>query len=330
MSKKHGKHHRGQKRDQRMTDGDDLHGTAHAKRPSTARWASTIDANAESIPAALGAHREVSIPAAAGITVVEPGTRIDLGAVDADADGGLDKDWAKEALGRQRERIIALQERLYAERARSLLLVFQAIDTGGKDGTIRAVLKGVNPQGCTVASFKVPSSDERDHDFLWRYHARTPGRGMIGVFNRSHYEDVLVVRVKGLVPDAVWQSRYGRINDFEQLLTESGTTILKFFLHISKAEQKKRLEARIADPEKHWKFDPADLVRAEILGCLSAGLRGRALALLDPRAPWLVVPANHKWFRNYVIAKTVADTLEAMNPRFPEAAKGIADLTVPD
>lgn len=330
MSKKHGKHHRGQKRDHRMTDGDDLHGAASAKRPSTARWASTIDATAETMPATLGVHRQVPIPAAPGITVVEPGTRFDLGAVDADADGGLDKDWAKEALGRERERIVALQERLYAERARSLLLVFQAIDTGGKDGTIRAVLKGVNPQGCTVASFKVPSSDERDHDFLWRYHARTPGRGIIGVFNRSHYEDVLVVRVKGLVPDAVWQSRYGRINDFEQLLTESGTTILKFFLHISKAEQKKRLEARIADPEKHWKFDPADLVERKSWDAYQQAFADALSRCSTPRAPWLVVPANHKWFRNYVIAKTVADTLEAMDPRFPEAAKGIADLTVPD
>jgi len=330
MSKKHGKHHRGQKRDPRMTDGEDLHGTAPAKRPSTARWASTLDTAAETSPAALGSHRQVPIPAAAGITAVEPGTRFDLGAVDPDADGGLDKDWAKEALGQERERIIALQERLYAERARSLLLVFQAIDTGGKDGTIRAVLKGVNPQGCTVASFKVPSSDERDHDFLWRYHARTPGRGIIGVFNRSHYEDVLVVRVKGLVPDAVWQSRYGQINDFEHLLTESGTTILKFFLHISKAEQKKRLEARIADPEKHWKFDPADLVERKSWDAYQQAFADALSRCSTPRAPWLVVPANHKWFRNYVIAKTVADTLEAMDPRFPEAPKGIADLTVPD
>jgi PPK2 family polyphosphate:nucleotide phosphotransferase len=330
MSKKHGKHHRGQKRDHRMTDGDDLHGTPPAKRPSTAHWAGTLDTAAETSPATLGAHRQVPIPAAAGITAVEPGSRFDLGAMDADADGGLDKDWAKEALGQERERIIALQERLYAERARSLLLVFQAIDTGGKDGTIRAVLKGVNPQGCTVASFKVPSSDERDHDFLWRYHARTPARGMIGVFNRSHYEDVLVVRVKGLVPDAVWQSRYGRINDFEQLLTESGTTILKFFLHISKAEQKKRLEARIADPEKHWKFDPADLVERKSWDAYQQAFADALSRCSTPRAPWLVVPANHKWFRNYVIAKTVADTLEAMDPRFPEAPKGIADLTVPD
>ena len=277
-----------------------------------------------------GGHAPVSVRAAPGIVTVEPGAPFDLQAVDPRTDNGLDKDWTKDALAKERARIDALQERLYAERARSLLLVFQAIDTGGKDGTIRSVLKGVNPQGCAVTSFKVPSTDERDHDFLWRYHARTPARGMIGVFNRSHYEDVLVVRVKGLVPDAVWQSRYGQINDFERLLTESGTTILKFFLHISKAEQKKRLEARIADPEKHWKFDPADLVERKSWDDYQQAFADALTRCSTPDAPWLVVPADHKWFRNYVIARTVADTLEAMDPRFPEAPQGIADLTVPD
>jgi PPK2 family polyphosphate:nucleotide phosphotransferase len=324
MSKKHGKHHRGHKRGDNVTESADLHGSV---RPSTARWAGSI---AEVVPTVLNAHRPAAIRAAPGIITVEPGARVDLQAVGTDADGGLDKEWAKDALVKERERIIALQERLYAERARSLLLVFQAIDTGGKDGTIRSVLKGVNPQGCAVASFKVPSSDELDHDFLWRYHAKTPGRGMIGVFNRSHYEDVLVVRVKGLVPDAVWQSRYGRINDFERLLTESGTTLIKFFLHISKAEQKKRLEARIADPEKHWKFDPADLVERKSWDAYQHAFADALSRCSTPYAPWLVVPADHKWFRNYVIARTVADTLEAMDLRFPEAPKGIAELTVPD
>lgn len=330
MSKKHGKHHRGQKHGRGVTDGDDLNATAGSDRPSTARWASAVDTLAESEPAALRGHRATPIVAAPGVVAVEPGARFDLASVEADADGGLDKAWAKEALDTERARIVALQERLYAERSRSLLLVFQAIDTGGKDGTIRAVLKGVNPQGCAVASFKVPSSEEMDHDFLWRYHARTPGRGMIGVFNRSHYEDVLVVRVKGLVPEAVWQSRYGRINDFERLLTESGTTVLKFFLHISKAEQKKRLEARIADPEKHWKFDPADLVERKSWDAYQQAFADALSRCSTLDAPWLVVPADHKWFRNYVIAKTVADTLAAMDPQFPEAVKGIAELKVPE
>jgi PPK2 family polyphosphate:nucleotide phosphotransferase len=330
MSKKHGKHHRGHKRAGSVTDRDDLHPAGSARVPSTRGWVRAAEAIADTSPAALEAHCPVPPPAAPGIVTVAPGTRFDLAGVDPDADGGLDKDWAREALERERERISSLQERLYAERARSLLLLFQAIDTGGKDGTIRAVLKGVNPQGCTVTSFKVPSSDELDHDFLWRYHARTPGRGMIGVFNRSHYEDVLVVRVKGLVPDQVWQGRYGRINDFERLLTESGTTLLKFFLHISKAEQKERLEARIADPEKHWKFDPADLVERKSWDAYQQAF-GDALARCStPHAPWLVVPANRKWFRNYVIARTVADTLAAMDPQFPQAAPGIGALTVPD
>jgi PPK2 family polyphosphate:nucleotide phosphotransferase len=324
MSKKHGKHHRGQKRDDGVTESADLNGS---NRLSPPRWAGVIAGNAPTMP---GGHAPFSVRAAPGIVTVEPGAPFDLQAVDPRTDNGLDKDWAKDALAKERARIDALQERLYAERARSLLLVFQAIDTGGKDGTIRSVLKGVNPQGCAVTSFKVPSTDERDHDFLWRYHARTPARGMIGVFNRSHYEDVLVVRVKGLVPDAVWQSRYGQINDFERLLTESGTTILKFFLHISKAEQKKRLEARIADPEKHWKFDPADLVERKSWDDYQQAFADALTRCSTPDAPWLVVPADHKWFRNYVIARTVADTLEAMDPRFPEAPQGIADLTVPD
>ncbi|MDP4004313.1 polyphosphate kinase 2 family protein [Methylobacterium sp. NEAU K] len=326
MSKKHGKHHPGHSADSGVTDASDLNATARAGAPSTA----AADTIAGTVPAAIGSHRMVPILAAPGIVAVDPGTRFHLAAVDSDAVGGVDKAWAKDALAKERARIVALQERLYAERARSLLLIFQAIDTGGKDGTIRAVFEGVNPQGCTVASFKVPSSEELDHDFLWRYHARTPGRGMIGVFNRSHYEDVLVVRVKGLVPDAVWKGRYRLINDFERLLTESGTTIIKFFLHISRAEQKKRLEARLADPAKHWKFDPADLVERKSWDSYQRAFADALSHCSTPHAPWLVVPANHKWFRNYVIAKTVADTLEAMDPRFPEAAKGIADLKVPD
>jgi PPK2 family polyphosphate:nucleotide phosphotransferase len=188
----------------------------------------------------------------------------------------------------------------------------------------------VNPQGCRVWSFKVPSSDELDHDFLWRYHKCAPGRGMIGVFNRSHYEDVLVVRVKDLVPEEVWRARYGLINDFERLLTASGTTVLKFFLHISKDEQKERLESRIADPEKHWKFDPADLVERRSWDAYQAAFDDALTRCSTPYAPWHVVPGNRKWFRNLIVARTIADTLEAMNPQFPEAAEGIGGLKVPD
>ena len=332
MTKKHGKHLRGQK-----SGGADVtnapessHQTARDKPPSSALWAHAAVELEERSPGRAGVHDGSNVMPAAGIVTVAPGDTFDLANVDPDADSGLDKDWAKAALDEQRIRIQTLQERLYAERRRSLLLVFQAIDTGGKDGTIRSVLQGVNPQGCSVASFKVPSSDEMDHDFLWRYHHRTPGRGMIGVFNRSHYEDVLVVRVKGLVPDEVWRARYDLINDFERLLAASGTTILKFFLHISKDEQKQRLEARIADPEKHWKFDPADLVERKSWDAYQAAFSDALARCSTAHAPWMVVPANRKWFRNYVIAKTVADTLEAMDPQYPEAAKGITDLVVPD
>ncbi|MCJ2026840.1 polyphosphate kinase 2 family protein [Methylobacterium sp. J-067] len=330
MSKKHGKHDRGQPvTGRQVADRDDLsHGHLHP--PSTSLWANAAGLIAGVRPGALDAPVASPIVPAPGLVAVAPGVTFDLAGVDTRENGGLDKGWAKDQLRKERARISDLQEKLYAERRRSLLIVLQAIDTGGKDGTIRAVLKGVNPQGCAIASFKVPSHEELDHDFLWRYHQRTPGKGMIGVFNRSHYEDVLVVRVKGLVPDAVWRSRYAAINDFERLLTESGTTILKFFLHISKDEQKERLEARIADPAKHWKFDPADLVERKSWDSYQTAFADALGRCSTPHAPWLVVPADRKWFRNYLVAKTVADTLEAIDPRFPEGPKDIAGLKVPD
>lgn len=327
MSKKHGKHKDGQSvRGSQVSDRDRLsHG--QLRPPSTSLWAGAASVIAGSQPSS-----EILSPAVPGPGIVSspPGASFDLGAVDTREDGGLDRAWAEDALRRERARISDLQERLYAERRRSLLLVFQAIDTGGKDGTIRAVLKGVNPQGCAVTSFKVPSHQELEHDFLWRYHARAPGRGMIGVFNRSHYEDVLVVRVKGLVPDEVWRGRYRLINDFERLLTESGTTILKFFLHISRDEQKKRLESRLADPTKHWKFDPADLVERKSWDSYQEAFADAIGRCSTAAAPWLVVPADRKWFRNYTVAKTVADTLEAMDPRYPDGPKDLGDLKVPD
>ncbi len=348
MSKHHGKHRRGQtlgETEASASQRDVSHrkDAAHRKSglkgkkgearraghrpPSSAHWAREAESR--------GGMAHVSVdprlaPAATGIVTVRPGTRCDLGLIDADADGGLDKDAAKAALASERARIAALQERLYAEHARSLLVVFQAIDTGGKDGTIRAVFEGVNPQGCRVWSFKVPSAEESDHDFLWRYHAKAPARGMINVFNRSHYEDVLVVRVKDLVPEPVWRERYGQINDFERMLSAAGTTVLKFFLHISKDEQRERLEARIANPEKHWKFDPADLVERRSWDAYQAAFADALSECSTGQAPWHVVPANRKWYRNLLIARTIADTLEAMDPRFPEAKADIAGLTVPD
>lgn len=333
MSTKHGKHQTGPADAKAgdtppRGDGAHPHGRPGGGPPSCAEWARAMAREAALAPEAIAPPAVV--PAVPGIVLAWPGTRFDLASVDPDDDGGLDKAKAKAALGAEHARIRGLQERLYAERRQSLLVVFQAIDTGGKDGTIRSVFEGVNPQGCRVWSFKVPSSEERDHDFLWRYHHKAPGRGMIGVFNRSHYEDVLVVRVKELDPEAVWRPRYGLINAFEQMLTLSGTTVLKFFLHISKDEQKERLEARIADPQKHWKFDPADLVERRSWDAYQEAFADAIGLCSTPYAPWRVVPANRKWFRNLVIARTVADTLEAMDPRFPDAQEGIAGLTVPE
>jgi PPK2 family polyphosphate:nucleotide phosphotransferase len=317
MTKKHGKHH---------------HPAQEAKSSAKASQEDAPDSTTSvgMAPALIGGHLPTVPRPASGIVMVEPGDTVSLAAVDADADGGFEKEAAKELLEAERSRLRKLQERLYAEHERSLLVVFQAIDTGGKDGTIRNVFEGVNPQGCRVWSFKVPSMAELDQDFLWRYHLRTPGRGMIGIFNRSHYEDVLVVRVKDLVPEPVWRERYGLINDFERLLTASGTTVLKFFLHISKDEQKERLEARIAEPDKHWKFDPADLVERKSWDAYQGAFEDALSRCSTPYAPWLIVPANRKWYRNLVIARTIADTLESMNPQFPEAKQGIDGLRVED
>ncbi|GJD39777.1 polyphosphate kinase 2 family protein [Methylobacterium bullatum] len=329
MAKKRGKRHSGQSDTTRARKPKPLSPRPESDQPpSSAAWARSVMRHAKrESPVDTAA---LASCAAAGIVTVQPGEALDLAAIDANADGGLDKEASKQALLVEHGRIQALQERLYAEHRRSLLVVLQAIDTGGKDGTIRSVFEGVNPQGCRVWSFKVPSAEERDHDFLWRYHAKVPGRGMIGVFNRSHYEDVLVVRVKSLEPEGVWRPRYDLINDFERMLTLSGVTVLKFFLHISKDEQKERLEARIADPEKHWKFDAADLVERQSWDAYQGAFTDALSRCSTSHAPWHVVPANRKWYRNLLVARTIANTLEAMDPRYPDAQPGIAELTVPD
>ncbi len=262
---------------------------------------------------------------------VRPGGRVDLSSIDAGDSGSFHSAHdVKAELKRQRKRIAALQERLYAEHRRSLLVVLQALDTGGKDGAVRGVFRGVNPQGCQVTSFKAPTPEELDHDVLWRYHTKAPGRGMIGIFNRSHYEEVLIVRVKGLAPDSDWDRRYAAINAFERNLADNGTTILKFYLHISKGEQKRRLQSRLDDPEKHWKFDPADLVERGRWDDYMAAFEDALSACSTEAAPWYVVPANHKWYRNLVLARTIADTLEGMGPRFPPPAEGLDQIVIPD
>ena len=270
-------------------------------------------------PSALPTHR------------VESGERVALADIDPDQTAGFEsKADATEPTDAARERIRSLQERLFAEDRRSLLIVLQAIDTGGKDGAIKHVFGGVNPQGCQVSSFKVPSGEELKHDFLWRYHQRTPGRGMIAIFNRSHYEDVLVVRVKHLVPEKVWRARYELINDFEKLLVRSDVTVVKFFLHISKAEQKHRLEVRRDDPLKQWKFALGDIEERALWDDYQAAFEDAINATSTGGAPWYVVPANKKWYRNLVVARTIADTLEAMDPQYPAPEPGIDRVAIPD
>lgn len=249
---------------------------------------------------------------------VQQGEKFCLADIDPDNSEDYKKKKDVEAeLEQCRQRITQLQQRLYAENQRSLLIVLQAMDTGGKDGTIKNVFSGVNPQGCQVWSFKKPSDEEASHDFLWRYHHRAPQRGMITIFNRSHYEDVLIVRVKDLVEKEVWQKRYHTINEFEQMLTLSKITVIKFFLHISKDEQKRRLESRLENPDKRWKFSSNDLQERRLWDKYQEAFEGAITNCSTDYAPWYVIPANKKWYRNLVIARTLADTLEAMNPQYP-------------
>jgi PPK2 family polyphosphate:nucleotide phosphotransferase len=260
---------------------------------------------------------------------VAPGSSPDLARIDpGQSEHYTAKAEVKEELSQLRDRISDLQARLYAEGRRSVLVVLQAMDTGGKDGAIKDVFRGVNPQGCQVWSFKTPSSEELSHDFLWRYHQKVPARGMIGIFNRSHYEDVLVVRVKDIVPESVWRPRYETIREFERALGREGVVVLKFFLHISEDEQKRRLERRLRHPEKHWKFSSADLAERARWDAYQHAFEDAIAATSTEEAPWYVVPANRKWFRNLVIARTIAATLEAMDPQFPESEPGLESIVV--
>jgi len=262
---------------------------------------------------------------------VTPGDKVDLMDWSTSEMGPFkDKESSRADLDHHRARIIALQERLWAEHKQSLLVILQATDTGGKDGTIRHVFDGVNPQGCSVVSFKQPGPEELDHDFLWRIHAQTPGKGVITVFNRSHYEDVLVVRVHETVSEKIWKARFGQINAFEELLVANHTRVLKFFLHISRDEQKERLQSRLDDPEKRWKFNTSDLEDRERWDDFQIAFADAIEKCSTKDAPWQIIPSDHKWFRNVTIAKTVADTLEAMNPKFPEPENGLKHLVIPD
>ncbi len=241
------------------------------------------------------------------------------------AGAGDDEKLKKQTAG-QVERIAEIQRQLYADSRFALLVVLQGRDASGKDGTIRKVFTGVNPQGVQVASFKVPSEEEKLHDFLWRVHHRVPARGMIGIFNRSHYEDVIVPRVYATVPRAVWEARYAQINEFERGLHSNGVRILKFFLHISRAEQKERLDKRLADPEKNWKFSPRDLAERKKWDAYTAAYRDAIRRCSTRWAPWYVVPADDKKVRNYLIARAVADTLQSLKLRWPKADPEVLGL----
>lgn len=241
---------------------------------------------------------------------VDPTSFAGLSAFDPNANGGYDKATAKPIMKALNKRIEELQENLYAHGKERILFVLQATDTGGKDGTIRAVFDGTNPQGVHVASFKKPTSEELAHDYLWRIHANSPAKGDIMIFNRSHYEDVLIVRVRELVPEAQWRKRYEHIRNFEQMLADEGATIIKIFLHISKDEQRDRLQARIDEPAKHWKFEMGDLAEREIWDDYQAAFADMLVETSTADAPWYVVPANRKWYRNIVISQILVDALE--------------------
>ena len=259
---------------------------------------------------------------------IKPGSRLKLKAFDPDDTGRCKKNEKGKAEAKaQTEKLAArlgeLQERLYAGGQRALLIVLQGMDTSGKDGTIKHVMSGVNPQGCNVATFKAPSPSEQARDFLWRVHREVPPKGHIGIFNRSHYEDVLITRVHGWVSDKVVKRRFDQITEFEQLLCESGTAILKFFLHISKDEQKERLEERIRDPEKRWKFNDGDLEERKLWDEYMKAFEDVISATSTADAPWYIVPANRKWYGNLVVADRVVDALTSMKLAVPPAPAGV-------
>jgi PPK2 family polyphosphate:nucleotide phosphotransferase len=262
---------------------------------------------------------------------ITPGDDVDLGAIATDSTAGApgDKEATRASFPELWVKLHDLQERFYAESKRSLLVVLQAMDAGGKDGTIEHVFKGMNPQGVRVATFKAPTELELAHDFLWRVHQQVPKDGEIGVFNRSHYEDVLVVRVHDLVPKHEWKARYEHIRAFERTLVESGTTIVKLFLHISKEEQRQRLQARLDDPTKHWKFNVADLSERECWADYQRAFEHAIAETASEDAPWYVVPADRKWYRNWAVLRILTETLEELDPQFPPPKDDLSGVVIP-
>jgi PPK2 family polyphosphate:nucleotide phosphotransferase len=261
---------------------------------------------------------------------VKPGQKVDLSQWDPNDKTffQVSKSEGKNFLKGLNKELEALQELLYAEGKHKILIVLQAMDTGGKDGTIRHVFEGVNPQGVKVASFKKPTTKELAHDYLWRIHKHTPGNGEIVIFNRSHYEDVLVVRVHNLVPEKIWTRRYDHILAFENMLADEGTTILKFYLHIDKDEQKERLQARLDEPHKNWKFSKGDLEERKLWDQYIQAFEKALEKTSTDKAPWYVIPANRKWYRNLVISSIIIETLKSLNMAYPPAEEGLTEVII--
>ncbi len=252
---------------------------------------------------------------------VKPGRKVALSDYDTDATPGYkQKPDTDGDLEKSTSKLAELQYRLYAENKRALLIVLQAMDTGGKDGTIRHVMSGLTPTGCVVKSSKVPTDEELSHDYLWRIHHAVPPRGEFGIFNRSHYEDVIVVRVHDLVPRSVWEKRYDEINAFERHLVQNDVTILKFFLHISKEEQKRRIQERIRDPERRWKLTPSDFKERKHWAEYQRAYEDAISKCSTKWAPWYIIPADKKWFRSLAVSRIMIETLESMKMKFPKAS----------
>ena len=258
---------------------------------------------------------------------VEPDSKVDLGEVDASfKDEHESHEKALPEIEAFNLKLHDLQYLMYAEGERSLLICLQGRDAAGKDGTINHVLSAMNPQGCRVTGFKVPSKEEAAHDFLWRYHKAAPEKGHVAIFNRSHYEDVLVVRVHDMVPKKVWSRRYAHINNFEKMLYDNGTQILKFYMHIDAEEQLKRFKKRIVDPARHWKISDGDYAERPFWDAYTGAFEDALSKCSTRHAPWFIIPANHKWFRNLAISRIISETLESLNMKFPEPTVDIDEI----
>ena len=259
--------------------------------------------------------------------IVQPGSKVKLRNIDPAYHGAHEShDKARDEMEKCLERMGRLQSLMYAEHKHALLIVLQGIDAAGKDGVCRHVIDGMNPQGCSVVPFKKPTAEDLDHDFLWRVHRETPPRGHVTVFNRSHYEDVLVVRVHKLAPKETWSARYELINDFEKLLSTSDTTVIKFFLYISKEEQLERFKTRLEDPARHWKISDSDYAEREYWDDYVAAYEDMMEKCSTKHSPWYVIPSNQKWFRNLAVSQIICDTMEDIKMQFPKPAVDIATI----